>query len=320
MDTFVDSSWYFYRYCDPKNDGAPFDPAAVTRFMPMDQYIGGITHAILHLLYSRFWTRVMRDLGLCSNDEPAVNLFTQGMVLGEDGTAMSKSKGNVVDPDLMTEKYGADTCRLFTLFAAPPDKDMPWNESSVEGQHRFLARVFRFVTRNIGMERPGDPVAGKKALQKLHQTIRKVTADFENRWHFNTSIAALMELTNELYQQEEQISAEAMRAILPAYVKMLAPFAPFIAQELWSQLGGEGPVFREPWPVCDEDLAREDSIEVPIQVNGKLRSRVVVALGTTKDDLQAAALADLRIQPLLGGKQIVKIVVVPGKLVNIVIK
>ena len=320
MDTFVDSSWYFYRYCDPKNDRAPFDPAIVNRWMPMNQYIGGITHAILHLLYSRFWTKFMRDIGLTTASEPAVNLFTQGMVLGTDGSAMSKSKGNVVDPDEMTAKYGADTCRLFTLFAAPPDKDMAWEESAVEGQQRFLARVYRFVTRNIGTDRPGTEEGGQKALRKLHQTIGKITSDFDSRWHFNTSIAALMELTNELYALESNIPAGVAKTLLIDYVKLIAPFAPYMAQELWEQLGGTGPVFRESWPAFDADLARENEVEVPVQVNGKLRARVVVALGTAKDDLQAAALADEKVRTHLDGKQIVKVVVVPDKLVNVVVK
>lgn len=320
MDTFVDSSWYFYRYCDPKNDSAPFDSKLANYWFPMDQYIGGITHAILHLLYSRYWTKVMRDIGLIENNEPAANLFTQGMVLGTDGTAMSKSKGNVVDPDLMIEKYGADTCRLFTLFAAPPDKDMEWNESSVEGQHRFLGRVFRFVTRNINVERIGSDQGGRKALRKLHQTIGKVTGDFDNRWHFNTSIAALMELSNELTTLEDEIPGGVMRDILTSYVKLLAPFAPFVAQELWELMSGAGQILKQDWPVADPTLAAEDEIEVPVQINGKLRSRVVVPIGTSKEDLEKAALADEKIAGMIAGKQIVKTIVVPGKLVNLVVK
>lgn len=320
MDTFVDSSWYFYRYCDPRNDSAPFDSKLANYWFPMDQYIGGITHAILHLLYSRYWTKVMRDIGLIENNEPAANLFTQGMVLGTDGTAMSKSKGNVVDPDLMIEKYGADTCRLFTLFAAPPDKDMEWNESSVEGQHRFLGRVFRFVTRNINVERTGSDQGGRKALRKLHQTIGKVTGDFDNRWHFNTSIAALMELSNELTTLEDEIPGGVTRDILTSYVKLLAPFAPFVAQELWELMSGAGQILKQDWPVADPTLAAEDEIEVPVQINGKLRSRVVVPIGTSKEDLEKAALADEKIAGMIDGKQIVKTIVVPGKLVNLVVK
>src|SRR6185437_11076322 len=214
MDTFVDSSWYFYRYCDPHNTRLPFDPAVANAWFPIDQYIGGVTHAILHLIYSRFWTKVMRDIGLVSNAEPAKNLFTQGMVL-KDGTAMSKSKGNVVDPDEMVEKYGADTCRLYTLFAAPPERDMDWNESSVEGQYRFLGRVYRFVTRNADRAGTGERnEADRQALRKLHQTLHKITGDFDSRWHFNTSIASLMELVNELYVLEDKLSAAPLRDIL----------------------------------------------------------------------------------------------------------
>jgi leucyl-tRNA synthetase len=319
MDTFVDSSWYFYRYCDPGNAGAPFDPEKAARWFPIDQYIGGITHAILHLLYSRFWTKFMRDLGLIANDEPAANLFTQGMVLGTDGTAMSKSKGNVVDPDEMVAKYGADTCRLFTLFAAPPERDMEWNESSVEGQFRFLGRVFRFVTRNAdgGNAEPGTE-ADKKARRKLHQTIRKVTDDFNNRWHFNTSIAALMELTNELYACESGMSGAARREVSEGLTLLLAPFAPYAAQELWSELGHAGPVFREPWPEFNASLAYEDEIEIPVQVSGKLRGRVTVPVGIAQAELEQRAMEAVAQQ--IAGKAVAKIIVVPGKLVNIVTK
>src|SRR5262249_44587819 len=217
----------------------------VQRWFPMDQYIGGVTHAILHLLYSRFFTKFMRDIGLVTSDEPANNMFTQGMVLGADGSAMSKSKGNTVDPEEMIEKYGADTCRLFVLFAAPPEKDMPWNESSVGGQRRFLERVWRFVTRNLDRAAAGDPAADRRALRKLHQTIRKVTEDFNNRWHFNTSIAALMELLNTLTDEEENLSRGAIAQILPNLILLLGPFAPYIAEEMWEQIGRKGPVFRQ---------------------------------------------------------------------------
>jgi len=320
MDTFVDSSWYFYRYCDPHNFHAPFDTAKTQPWFPIDQYIGGVTHAILHLIYSRFFTKVMRDLGLISNDEPAANLFTQGMVLGSDGTAMSKSKGNVVDPEEMVGKYGADTCRLFVLFAAPPEKDMPWIEASVGGQRRFLERVYRFVTRNIGRQSEGDAGADRKALRKLHQTIRKVTDDFNNRWHFNTSIAALMELINELYTQEEKFSTAAIEQILPALTLLLGPFAPYTAEELWEAQGSMGPVFRQRWPQYDEDLAKEDLAEVVVQVNGKLRTRLFVAFGTSKENLEKMALEDPKVKPFVEGKQIAKVIVVPDKLVNIAVR
>jgi leucyl-tRNA synthetase len=320
MDTFVDSSWYFYRYLDPKNDNAPFDSAIAAKWFPMDQYIGGVTHAILHLMYSRFFTKVMRDLGLISNDEPAANLFTQGMVLGHDGTAMSKSKGNVVDPEEMIEKYGADTCRLFVLFAAPPEKDMPWIEASVGGPRKFLERVHRFVTRNLEPNDAGDAGADRRALRKLHQTIRKLTDDFTNRWHFNTSIAALMELINDLYAEEDALSHSALDQINPNLVLLLAPFAPFLAEELWETLGRSGPVFRQPWPLFDQELAKEDAAEVVLQVNGKLRGRILVHFGATQEELQHAALADPKVLPFLSGKQVVKVVVVPDKLVNIVVR
>ena len=320
MDTFVDSSWYFYRYCDAHNSTRPFEKAAIQKWFPIDQYIGGVTHAILHLIYSRFFTKVMRDLGLISNDEPAANLFTQGMVLGSDGSAMSKSKGNVVDPEEMVGKYGADTCRLFVLFANAPEKDMPWIESSVGGPRRFLDRVWRFVTRNIGRENIGDSPADKRALRKLHQTIHKVTEDFNNRWHFNTSIAALMELINELCDQELGLSTAAIEQILPAMVLLLGPFAPYMAEDLWEQLGHKGPVFRQAWPIYDEAMAQEDSLEIPVQVNGKLRTRITVPIGTPQAALEKLALADSKVQPFIEGKQVVKVIVVPDKLVNIVVK
>ncbi len=320
MDTFVDSSWYFYRYLDPKNGKAPFDSAIVAKWFPMDQYIGGITHAILHLMYSRFFTKVMRDMGLIANDEPAAALFTQGMVLGHDGTAMSKSKGNVVDPEEMIGKYGADTCRLFVLFSAPPEKDMPWIEASVGGQRRFLERVHRFVTRNAGRGAAGDPQADRRALRKLHQTIRKVTEDFTNRWHFNTSIAALMELINALYAEEDHLSREALDQILPALVLLLGPFAPFLAEELWEALGRTGPVFRQSWPAYDAELAKEDLAEVVLQVNGKVRGRLQVPFGSPREEMEKLALADAKVQPFTAGKQVMKVILVPDKLVNIVVK
>jgi leucyl-tRNA synthetase len=242
------------------------------------------------------------------------------MVL-KDGSAMSKSKGNVVDPDEMVGKYGADTCRLYTLFAAPPEKDMDWNESSVEGQYRFLGRVFRFVTRNA--DRIGDGElndADRAALRKLHQTVHKITNDFDSRWHFNTSIASLMELVNELYALEAKLSPAPMRDICEKLTLMLQPFAPYVSQELWELLGGEGPVLRQPWPAFDEDLAKEDLAEIPVQVNGKLRGHLRVAFGTAKDELERLALANEKVNTFVAGKQIVKVVVVPDKLVNLVVK
>jgi leucyl-tRNA synthetase len=320
MDTFVDSSWYFYRYCDPRDEKHPFDSSTIATWFPIDQYIGGVTHAILHLIYSRFWTKVMRDIGLISNSEPARNLFTQGMVL-KDGTAMSKSRGNIVDPDEMVMKYGADTCRLYTLFAAPPEKDMDWNESSVEGQYRFLGRVYRFVTRNAGRIGNADlNEADRQALRKLHQTVRKITGDFDSRWHFNTSIASLMELVNELYSLEEKLSPAPMRDILEKLTLMLAPFAPYTAQDLWVALGHSTPAFRETWPAFDPELAKEDLAEVVLQVNGKLRSKIQVPFGTPESKLRELALSNEKVQPFIAGKQVVRVIVVPDKLVNIVVR
>jgi leucyl-tRNA synthetase len=325
MDTFVDSSWYFYRYCDARNSEAPFDSAKVARWFPIDQYIGGVTHAILHLIYSRFFTKVMRDLGLITNDEPAARLFTQGMVL-MGGSAMSKSRGNVVDPEDMVQKFGSDTCRLFTLFAAPPERDMDWQESGAEGQFRFVNRVYRFVTRNADKVREAgqtsSPAAGadSRVLRKLHQTVKKVTEDFETRWHFNTSIAAIMELLNELYASEAELSAGALRDVLERLVLLLGPFTPYAAEEMWAELGRTGPVFHQPWPSYDPELAREEEAEVVIQINGRVRGRIAVAFGTPRDVLERKALEDEKIQAYVKGKQVVKIIIVPDKLVNIVVK
>ena len=321
MDTFVDSSWYFYRYIDPKNASQPFDAAIAAKWFPIDQYIGGVEHAILHLIYSRFWTKMMRDIGLLNNDEPVANLFTQGMVL-KDGSKMSKSVGNIVDPDEMVARFGADTCRMYILFAAPPEKDLDWNDSSVEGLNRFLARVFRYVTRNadrMGTSGEGS-LADKKALRKLHQTIQKITEDFKDRWHFNTCIAALMELVNELYALETELTASALNQILPNLILLLGPFAPYTTQELWEEIGGEGAVFRQNWPAFNPNLAVEDEIEIPVQVNGKLRARLLVAVGTSEAEIEKLALADPKIQPFTAGKTIAKVIVAGGKLVSIVVK
>jgi leucyl-tRNA synthetase len=319
MDTFIDSSWYFYRYCDPHNANAPFDPEKIAYWFPIDQYIGGVEHAILHLIYSRFWTKMMRDLGLITNSEPAKRLFTQGMVI-KDGAKMSKSKGNVVSADEMIERFGADTGRLFELFAAPPEKEMDWTDAGANGAYSFLGRVYRFVTRNIGQTQSGSGEADRKALRKLHQTLKQITDDFESRWHFNTSIAALMGLLNVLTDVEKEISSPVMAEVLEKLTLMLEPFAPYLAEELWEELGRTGPVFRQPWPVYDPELAREEEAEVVIQINGKLRGRIFVAFGTARETLEKLALGDPKVQALLDGKQVVKVVVVPDKLVNIVVK
>jgi leucyl-tRNA synthetase len=266
---------------------------------------------------------VMRDLGLVTNDEPAARLFTQGMVI-KDGAKMSKNKGNVVSAEEMIDRFGADTGRVFELFAAPPEKDMDWTDSGAEGAYRFLGRVYRFVTRNAERMRPGDPAprteADRKVLRKLHQVIRKITEDFESRWHFNTSIAAIMELVNEIYAAEAGLSPGVVAETIEKLILLLGPFAPYVAEEMWEEIGRAGPVFKQPWPSFDEELAREEGAEVVIQVNGKLRGRLVAPFGASREELERRALADEKVRPHLAGKQIVKVIVVPDKLVNIVVK
>ena len=332
MDTFVDSSWYFYRYTDAKNSSAPFDPAIAKYWFPIDQYIGGVEHAILHLIYSRFWTRVMRDLGLIDNDEPARRLFTQGMVI-KDGAKMSKSRGNVVSPDDMVARYGADATRMYALFAAPPDRDLDWQEDGVAGISRFLGRVYRLVTRYAPSVRDAGPPAPQsqasgvalKLQRKLHQTITKITLDFEGRWHFNTCVAAIMELVNELQSADADLSAGAvpasiLRDLLRDLILLLAPFAPFLAAELWEDLGEQGAILRAPWPKSNPALAKEDEIEIPVQVNGKLIAVVRLPAGCSREQMESAALADEKVRARLDGKAPAKVIVVPGKLVNLVVK
>jgi leucyl-tRNA synthetase len=323
LHTLVDTSWYFYLYTAPKNDQAPFDRAKAGYWFEIDQYIGGVEHAILHLIYSRFFTKVMRDIGLTSNDEPVKKLFTQGMVI-RNGAKMSKSKGNVVPADEVVAKYGADTARLFALFAAPPEKDVDWLDAGVEGQYRFLGRVYRFATRNSARAGPGggpETEADRKALRKLHQVIRKVTSDFETRWHFNTSIASIMELVNELYVLEPELSGGALQQIIEKLTLLLGPFAPYLAQELWvEEQDRDGVVFRQCWPEFDPALAQDEEAEMPVQINGKLRGRIRIPFGASKELSEQRALADDKIRPFLEGKQVVKIIVIPDKLVNIVAK
>ncbi len=331
MDTFVDSSWYFYRYTDAKNSTAPFASEKANYWFPIDQYIGGVEHAILHLIYSRFWTKVMRDLGLIKNDEPAERLFTQGMVI-KDGAKMSKSKGNVVSPDLMIERYGADATRMYALFAAPPDRDLEWQEEGVAGISRFLGKVYRLTTKYAVVHAVKDEahVGGRspeeqELLRKLHQTIGKITQDFGGRWHFNTSISSIMILVNEITAKEAamdagEISDAVIAEVFRGLTLLLAPFAPFLAAELWEQMGHEGVVFRTAWPQVDEELAREDELEIPVQANGKLVTVVKVPAGSDEAAVKAAALADAKVLARIEGKTVVKVIVVPGKLVNLVVK
>jgi leucyl-tRNA synthetase len=332
MDTFVDSSWYFYRYTDAHNTTAPFASEKANYWFPIDQYIGGVEHAILHLIYSRFWTKVMRDIGLIKNDEPAERLFTQGMVV-KDGAKMSKSKGNVVSPNEMIERYGADATRMYALFAAPPDRDLEWQEDGVGGISRFLSRVYRLVTKYAATveraqksERPAAvSEAEQKLLRKLHQTFAKITHDFSGRWHFNTSISSIMILVNEIAASEAamdagEISDATIAAVFSGLTRLLAPFAPFVAAELWQRMGYEGAVFRAAWPVADEELAREDEIEIPVQANGKLVTVIKVPAESDEGAVKAAALADAKVQARTEGKTVAKVILVPGKLVNLVVK
>jgi leucyl-tRNA synthetase len=330
MDTFVDSSWYFYRYTDPRNDKAPFDSKTGGYWFGdrgIDQYIGGVEHAILHLIYSRFWTKFMRDIGLIRNDEPVERLFTQGMII-KGGAKMSKSLGNVVSPDEMVERYGGDSTRMYTLFATSPDRELDWQDEGVAGIYRFLGKVYRFVVHNARPDNPlwnrpvpADLTLEARAIQrKLHQTIKRLSTDFQGRWHFNTSIAAIMELVNELYAAEDKhlplsLVADAQRKL----VLLLAPFAPYLAHELWEMLGESSNLLKEPWPKFDPELAKEDEIEIPVQVNGKLRSKIVVPAGTAEGEVIAKALADEKVQAYVSGKQIVK-TIYTGKLVSIVVR
>jgi len=331
MDTFVESSWYFLRYASMVRDQGPFDRKEAEYWMPVDQYIGGIEHAVMHLLYSRFFTKVLRDLGMISLNEPFVNLLTQGMVI-KDGAKMSKSKGNVVDPDFLISRYGADTARLFSLFAAPPEKDLEWSDQGVEGTYRFLHRVWRLVftyAERLG-KIPKDAVIGgvlpdsvMAVRRKTHQTIRKVTHDLDGRFHFNTAIAAIMELVNLLLQtQQESFTEETLpvlRESLEALALMLAPFAPHIAEEMWEALGHTGGIGEVFWPVYDETIAKEETVTVVVQINGKIRSRIEVPANSPDEMLRETAFSDARVLEFTNGKTVRKVIVVPGKLVNIVI-
>lgn len=329
MDTFVESSWYFLRYCCPRFEEGPLDRDETEYWMSVDQYIGGIEHAVLHLLYARFFTKALRDLGYVNIDEPFENLLTQGMVI-KDGAKMSKSKGNVVDPNALIDSFGADTARLFSLFASPPERDLDWSDQGVEGSYRFLNRVWKMVYELSPLvSRADDPVdgawlsaEGRNLRRIVHRTIRKVSEDVEERFHFNTAIAAIMELVNAVYAFEgkrEPANAAVVKEALESVVLLLAPFVPHITEELWECLGhGEG-IGAASWPVYDPDAIREDEITVVVQVNGKLRGKVTVGVDAGEEDVRNAALADEKIRAHIEGKTVRKIIHVPGKLLNIVV-
>lgn len=327
MDTFICSSWYYMRYADPHNDKAPFSKDAINYWLPVDQYIGGIEHAILHLLYSRFFTKVLKDAGLVEFDEPFTNLLTQGMVI-KDGSKMSKSKGNVVSPEEIIKKYGADTARLFILFAAPPERDLEWSDQGVEGAWRFIQRVWRIILSYADKVKE-NPTFDVKALTKeekelfriLNVTIEKVTEDIGTRGTFNTAISSIMELVNAFYVfKDGNLNAVLAREVVINLIKLLAPFAPHVTEELWQQIGQTGSVHHTTWPTFDPKATIADEVEVVVQVNGKLRSKIMVSSSATREAQQEIALADEKIKGLIEGKTIVKVISVPKKLVNIVVK
>jgi leucyl-tRNA synthetase len=343
MDTFVDSSWYFYRFCDAQNTSLPFDPAKVAYWGPVDFYSGGVEHAILHLIYSRFFSRVYRDLGMVAIDEPFTRLLTQGMVLSQ-GEVMSKSKGNVVDPDDMIAKFGADALRLYVMFVAPPEKEVEWTDSGLEGSYRFLARVWRMVEHVAAAVQGAAAPAGlaldaeeRTLRRRTHVTIRKVTSDIDPRMHLNTAISALMEMVNDLYAFAElrgvrplgkddeapavidrAETAAVIREAVEALVLLISPFVPHMAEELWERLGHTEGVVAAGWPASDAEAAREESIEIPVQVNGKVRGRAVVPADAPDSDIQAAALEAVRDN--LAGREVVKVIVAKGRLVSVVVK
>ncbi|RMD59256.1 MAG: leucine--tRNA ligase [Nitrospirae bacterium] len=325
MDTFIDSSWYFLRYCSPDSDDEPFRREDVDYWMPVDQYVGGIEHAVLHLLYARFFTKVIRDMGLISIDEPFDRLLTQGMVL-KDGAKMSKSKGNVVDPDELLKTYGADTIRVFSLFAAPPEKDLDWSDKGVEGAYRFLNRLWN-LTINYIDEFKASPKefeitdSNKRLIKKVHQTIKKVTEDIEREYHFNTAIASLMEMVNEmvLFKPRESGDLSALRYALEQTIILLHPFAPHITEELWELIDGKESLYLKTWPIWDERMVEEEEVELVIQVNGKLRAKQHIKVGLGGDEIKEIAMNHPKIIPLIEKKSPKKVIVVKGRLVNIVI-
>jgi leucyl-tRNA synthetase len=317
MDTFVDSSWYYLRYCDPRNGEAPFDRAIVDYWLPVNQYIGGIEHAILHLLYARFVTKVMNDLGLVDFREPFARLFNQGM-LYYHGAKMSKSKGNVIVPDQYVDRFGAEAVRLYVLFMGPAEADKEWQDAGIEGMFRFLGRLWRLGIEVAGAEPNGVPASGP-LVQRAHETIAKVTDDIERRFQFNTPIAAVMELVNDIYHaKDDPARAAEVRFATETAVSLIQPYVPHLSEELWERLGHER-LWRTPWPEADRSLLARETFVLVVQVNGRVRDRVEVPVGLSEDDLIALAQELPRVRPYLDGKDLKKAVVVPGRLVNLVV-
>ncbi|GAA0105308.1 leucine--tRNA ligase [Paraclostridium sordellii] len=326
MDTFVDSSWYFLRYIDAQNTKEPFSKDVVDKWMPVDQYIGGVEHAIMHLLYARFFVKAFNEMGMVDFKEPFKNLLTQGMVL-KDGSKMSKSKGNVVSPLEIIDEYGADTARLFVLFAAPPERDLEWSDQGVEGCFRFLNRVYRLVDELADITKSeatlGELTKEDKAMRfTINATLKKVTEDLNEKFGFNTAISALMELINEMYKYKELENRNdaVIKEAIETIVTILAPFAPHIGEELWTMIGKDGSIFDISWPSYDESALVKDEVEVVVQVNGKVRGKLSVASNISREEMQEAAMNDEKIKTLVEGKTIVKVIAVPKKLVNIVVK
>jgi leucyl-tRNA synthetase len=357
MDTFVCSSWYYLRYCDPNNSQAPWDQENVNYWMPVDQYVGGIEHAVLHLLYSRFFTKVLRDMGHVNVDEPFAALLTQGMVI-KDGAKMSKSKGNVVSPEEMIARYGADSCRLFIMFAAPAERDLDWSVTGIEGAYRFVNRFYRMVmgaipawqhARSLLPVKPGNMVGMMGALTEeelaaglranrvamtaedkdlrrmIHGMVKRITNDLQERYSFNTAISGLMEMTNAVHDYRSKVAEERQNTLVLAEairdaVLIIAPFCPHLADELWSRMGYQTSIHLAAWPSYDEEVAKADTVEIVVQINGKVRDRLDVPTGVTAAEMEQFALASDKVQALIAGKPVVKVIPVPGKLVNIVIK
>ena len=327
MDTFLDSSWYFLRYCDPKNAEEVFNKEKADYWMNVDQYIGGVEHAILHLMYARFFQMALYDLGLVNCEEPFKNLLTQGMV-NKDGRKMSKSVGNVVSPDEIIKKYGADTARLFILFAAPPERELDWSDAGVEGSYRFLNRVYRMVYDFVeagGSDKDEYEVktaAAKELNYVLNTTIKKVTEDVSERFSFNTAISSIMELVNELYRYKELEEADPafVKKAIETVVTILSPFTPHICEEMWQQLGHEESLVKVSWPSYDEAALVKDTVEIVVQLNGKVKEKLVIANNLSREDMQSTALENDKVKALIEGKNVVKVIAVPNKLVNIVVK